>query len=509
MDILETRAKLLGSLLLFTKVFFEEITKRRFIISNPFHGESHMVLICRELTKVFNLETKNLMINMPPGWGKSEHCKMFVAWALARYPDCNFLYISKDHDLSAKHTSGIKNIIDSSLYRSIFDSKLLRDTNAKDFFKTNAGGTIAAFGSSGGVTGHDAGLPSVNRFSGAIIIDDIHKPEDVHSDSCRERVWRNYFETIMPRRRDFKNVPIIFIGQRLHEDDACQRIINGTDGLNWRHLTIEALSEDRHSRYPEICSSDDLINMERFSPYVFHSQYQQNPIPAGGGLYKADNFVILPSIPNNILKTFITCDTAETQDKYNDATVFSFWGVYKINDLGVETDVFALHWLDCMEIRIEPKDLESEFINFYNECMSFKIKPSLVAIEKKSTGVTLISNLKTLRGINILEVNRGKNSGSKSDRFISIQPYVNNKLISFDSAASHTSMCIAHCIKITANNAHRHDDIADTLYDAVKIALIDKFIINSVNKSRRSVVNFSQNYNSIKRYRGEVYDSRR
>jgi hypothetical protein len=32
--------------------------------------------------------------------------------------------------------------------------------------------------------------------------------------------------------------------------------------------------------------------------------------------------------------------------------------------------------------------------------------------------------------------------------------------------------------KITANDAHRHDDICDTLYDGVKIALIDKSLHN-------------------------------
>ena len=36
--------------------------------------------------------------------------------------------------------------------------------------------------------------------------------------------------------------------------------------------------------------------------------------------------------------------------------------------------------------------------------------------------------------------------------------------------------------KITANNTHRHDDIADTLSDAVRIALIEKTIYANVNK---------------------------
>ncbi len=33
---------------------------------------------------------------------------------------------------------------------------------------------------------------------------------------------------------------------------------------------------------------------------------------------------------------------------------------------------------------------------------------------------------------------------------------------------------IEHMRKITANDTHRHDDVCDTLYDAIKIALIDK-----------------------------------
>ena len=35
--------------------------------------------------------------------------------------------------------------------------------------------------------------------------------------------------------------------------------------------------------------------------------------------------------------------------------------------------------------------------------------------------------------------------------------------------------------KITANETHRRDDIADTFADAVKIALIDKTILTAVN----------------------------
>jgi predicted phage terminase large subunit-like protein len=114
-------------------------------------------------------------------------------------------------------------------------------------------------------------------------------------------------------------------------------------------------------------------------------------------------------------------------------------------------------------------------MHFYSQCSRFYKKPSFIAIEKKSTGTMLISILKDFRGLTIHEVERTKASGNKTARFLEIQPYVATKLISLPKYANHTSLCIEHCRKITANNTHRFDDIADTLYDAVKIALIDKY----------------------------------
>ena len=42
------------------------------------------------------------------------------------------------------------------------------------------------------ITGFDAGLPGLDRFSGAIIYDDAHKPDEATSDVMREAVIENY-----------------------------------------------------------------------------------------------------------------------------------------------------------------------------------------------------------------------------------------------------------------------------------------------------------------------------
>ncbi len=81
-----------------------------------------------------------------------------------------------------------------------------------------------------------------------------------------------------------------------------------------------------------------------------------------------------------------------------------------------------------------------------------------------------------MRGLTVRAIERSRASGSKTDRFLQLQPLIASKLISFTKNALHVDMCITHMSKITANNTHRHDDICDTAYDACKIALIDKTI---------------------------------
>lgn len=475
-DIDLARIDLLENFFLFNRVFFEKKTAREFLVSKPVGNISHFLEIAAELTEVFNLKTRRLAINCPPGWSKTELCKSFVCWAMAHYPDSRFLYISYSHELASAHTHSIRQTMTMPLYKQLFGVEIARDSSAKDFFQTVQGGAVAAFGSSGAITGRDAGLPGLSRFSGAVIIDDIHKPDEVHSDTIREKVKRNYFETIETRLRGF-NVPIILIGQRLHEDDLFAHLDDGADGQDWKKVIIKALDDAGNARYPEVMPKEQLLIKKDKQPYVFSSQYQQNPIPAGGALYKEDWFPLLDETPK-ILATFVTGDTAETEKEWNDKTVFSFWGLYKVEFKNIAVDdLYALHWINCVQHNVEPKDLEELFLDFWATCMRYPVKPQFAAIEKKSTGVTLLSVLKKIQGLKTIDIERTAASGTKSDRFIDLQPFIASKQVSLPSYAKHTRMCLEHMRSITANNTHKFDDIADTCYDAVKAALIEKTII--------------------------------
>ncbi len=488
MDSIEqTKYELLGSLLLFTQTFYKLRTGRDFELSNPIGRESHYITVCRELTSFFNLKTKRLLINIPPGHGKSVLLKHFIAWSLAHYPDCNFLYISHTHSLAATHTAEIKEIISMPHYKKLFGVEIRRDSSAKDNFKTIAGGCVRAYGSKGAVTGQDAGLPNLSRFTGCVIMDDMHEPDEVHSPTIRDTVIRIYNQTIKPRPRG-NNVGFIFLGQRLHQLDLPGYLLAGEDGYEWKKVVLKAIDEAGNVLDEEKKSKQDWLIEKNKNKYMFWSQGQQEPQPDGGGIFEGKDFPLLEEEPK-ILATFITADTAETDKDCNDATVFSFWGLYKIIQNNIETNLYGLHWIDCLEIRVEPKDLHPQFLDFYAKCMRHSVKPYMAAIEKKSTGVTLLSILKTMQGLQVVDIERTRASGNKTSRFLSIQPIQASKRISLPANAEHTKKCITHCESITNNATQAHDDIADTMYDAVKIALIDELVIRSANNSHKQIAN--------------------
>jgi hypothetical protein len=472
----ETRAKLLGSLLLFTRTFYKIRTGREFTLSVPLNRECHYITVCRELTKVLRLEVQYLLINMPPGHGKSELLKHFIAWAYAHYPDCAFIYISYGASLAAEHTYDIRNIMQLNEYQDLFSVSIKADSKAKGLFRTNAGGILAARGSEGAITGLDAGLPNLDRFSGGFIMDDMHKPDD--GDTTRIRINNNYHTTIKTRKRGTSTCGI-FIGQRVHEDDLPANLINGFDGHEWKKIIIPSVDDNGHALAPNIITKEELDIYKETSPYIFYSQYQQQPQPAGGSLFKKEWLQLLNFEPK-FDATFIVCDTAETEKTYNDATVFSHFGLHKIIHNGIDSGIYGLYWIDCLEIRVEPKDLQDQFIQFYSKAMRHEVKPRYVAIEKKSTGTTLVSTVSTFPGLITIDVTPQPGAFyTKTGRFINIQSYIASKLISLPLHSNHTDMIIEHMAKITANQTHKHDDIADTLAYGIKLALVDKIIINS------------------------------
>lgn len=511
-DLLQRKTQLWGSLLLFTQTFYKIRTGRDFLIGAPLGRESHYISMSRELTKLFRLQISDLGINIPPRYGKTELLIHFIAWALARYPDCNFLYLCYSRELAQKATQTIREIITLPLYRQLFGVQIKEDVDSKHNFETTAGGAVYASGTAGTITGRGAGIKGVlDRFSGCMIIDDPIKPDEATSDTVREGVNNWMDNTAWSRLNNGDNTPIVAVGQRTHESELFAKLYKDE---KFPRLILSVIDVAGNALCPTTHDLAQLLKMKERSPYVFAAQYMQDPQPAGGGIFKPE-WIYLTDDDPEILYTFITADTAETEKTYNDATVFSFWGLYKINDFNIPTAEWALHWIDCLEIRVEPHLLESEFMAFYTQCARYKLAPKSIAIEKKSTGVTLISSVKKLRGIEVIDIERNtveniqRHAVSKTERFLVAQPYLAQRQISMPRYGKHTHQVLEHLRKITANNSHRFDDIADTMADAIQIGLIDqRFKARFGDKliKQSAVVNkIGSHYNNINNLRNAAW----
>jgi hypothetical protein len=517
----------------FQKYFFYLRRRQQFQISQPICRQSHHLILADLVPDIISHKLNRLLIRMPPRSGKTEWAVGLCAYGIAFYPDSEFIYASYSHVVASEQTDKIKKIVQLPEFKMIFGVEVSTDSRAKDHFKTNSGGSVIAAGVGGSIVSFGAGRFHGDDFGGLIIFDDIHKPEDVHSDVIRQRNKAWFPETLKTRLNNPRMTPMIGIGHTLHEDDILSNlartgnpeVIEKFDTEEWTDICIQALDVNGHSFYPEKYTPEKLIEMSKVNEYVYWSQYQQRPQPAGGSIFKHDKIKILDEIPDNIVVTFITVDTAETSKTYNDATAFSFWGLYKIKENGRETDVYALHWLNAWEIRVEPSELEENFMQFYFECCRFTPSPVVVGIEKKSTGTTLLSVLQKLSKLYVVDtiphrtntkapqnysedLKRALNRSNKIDGFLACQSYVHSGRVTFIKNSKISDLCINHLTKITANDTHSHDDLADTMRDAINMGLMSNFVINlapsstqapGVIKGYRAILPRPEYHNAIRR----------
>lgn len=483
----------LRDFLTFIKYFYHLRTGREYRISQPVGREPHQITMCKQVPRIINHELNRILFRIAPRYGKTEFMIHLNAYCIAYFPGSNYIYASYAADLAVKQTKTIRNIIELPQFEQIFGVTLDKTSKASDDWMTNTGCRMIGMGAGGPVTGNGAGIRFSDQFGGFITLDDLHKPIEVTHEKSRQEIKDWVPNTLLTRLNNPEKTPIVGIAQALHEDDAFENLIiigtdkhpaNPLDTKKWEVICLDGLDEANNALDPGMHDVAAHIKMRDEQPYMWWAQYQHKPMPPGGSLFKEEWFQYYSENPQ-IITTFITVDSADTDKNWNDATVFSFWGYYHINHGGIQTDIKALHWLDCWELRVEPHELLSKFEQFYLNCCRFHVRPSVVGIEKKSSGITLLSVLNKFQGIRIVDtidyridplLKESMKRAKKADRFLACQQYVSNKLITFTTGMKHASMCIEHLLKITANDSHAFDDIADTMADAIYMSLITDFV---------------------------------
>lgn len=376
---------------------FPQFIEQVFATTNPgteYLPNWHIDLVGEYLQAAQRGEIKRLLINIPPRYLKSQSVSVaWPAWLLGHDPSRRIIASSYASGLAIKHSTDCRLVVESEWFNSCFpDFELAPDQNEKAKFQTTQRGHRIATSTGGTLTGEGGNF---------LIVDDAHKPGEVLSDVMRQRVLDWFDQSFISRLDDKKHGVIVVIMQRLHEKDLCGHLL-AKGGWEWLKIPAIAEEDEEINRYgvhvvrhrgdvlhSERENADDLERLKiEMGSYVFAAQYQQNPVPAEGGMVQYAWFrrYATPPDEGRVIQSWDTAIKA-TQD--NDYSVCTTW-----------RELDGKHYLlDVHRQRLEYPDLK-------RHVMAHAAKYSAIAvlIEDKASGQSLIQDLQRETALPIIPV---------------------------------------------------------------------------------------------------------
>lgn len=465
----------------FARYFMKKMDSTKFILSD------HHKVMSQTLQRVFDGEIKRLIINVPPGFTKTELAvKFFISRGLALNPASKYIHLSYADALALLNSVGIRDIVTHPDYGSLWPTEIRVDAKSKKIWTTKAGGGMLAVAAGGSVTGFRAGRMDKEKFTGAMIIDDPIKPDDAFSETIRNGINRRFTNTFASRLAH-EEVPIIVIMQRIHEDDPTGFLLKGGTGELWHHLClpVEIPEEDDQKDYPKEYThgipiahnlppgpiwpfkknKEEIATMRTSDPYTCASQYDQDPVPLGGGMFKEAWWKYY--VPNTIIPEyrFITGDTASKIKEVNDYSVFQCWG-YKEGNIYL-LDQIRGKW-EAPELRMNAKAFWIKHYGTGAAATTNRLRE--MKIEDKASGTGLIQDLarSTKPPIPVTAIQR---STDKVQRANDVIPFIASGRVYLPTEAEWLSDYLDEFRKFTAVMTHKHDDQIDPTMDAIDHAL--------------------------------------
>lgn len=389
---------------------FSAFVKKAFLSLNPQEEYKHswyIDYICQHLEECANGKIKRLDINIPPRSLKSFIVSIcFPAWVLGKDPSKKFICCSYSASLSNEMNDKTRSIVKQDWYRYCFpefsldESKnTLKTKDTQKEFTTTMGGGRYSTSTRATATGKGADF---------IICDDILNPDEANSDIKREGAISWVKSTLFSRFNDKKKGVIIGVAQRLHERDFTGQITK-----NWTKIILPSRFEEEKvfefgSINKKVASGEylhpDRFNEEEFNEtkeqmgsIFFNAQYQQNPAPDNGNVFKLKWFNRYDSMESN--ETYISIDTACKPGQENDPSAFTIW---QKKDNSWYLKHVVNEKLEYHELKAKAKSLIEAH------------KPRVTLIEDKSSGQSLIQDLRKELNANIIAINPTSDKKSRA-----------------------------------------------------------------------------------------------
>lgn len=264
----------------------------------------HHRIIIAAIERTINRPFGRLLIQAPPGSAKSSYASVVLPpYVMGRQPKFKFILTSYASELAWVQSGRAMQIIEQEKYRRLawaYAAELVLEKKAQAHWGLNNGSECIAAGLMAGITGH--------RADGWVIDDPVAGQKEADSPSNRNDVWNAYKGDLLTRVKP--NAWGILIQTRWHEDDLAGRIlpenykgqsgmIKCRDGLEWEVLNIPAKAchpDDPLGRqlgeylWPEWFPPRHWQIFENGDARTWSSLYQQNPTPAGAGMFKKEMF---------------------------------------------------------------------------------------------------------------------------------------------------------------------------------------------------------------------------
>jgi predicted phage terminase large subunit-like protein len=303
----------------------------------------HIMKMVDALQRVADGTLKRLIINIPRRHGKTETtCKLFPAYFLGMHPTRHVILGAFGEDLVNKASRRLRRRIRSKRYMEFFPGvELAKDARAVEEWE------LAGF--EGGFKGVSVGSGVVGYGADLMIIDDPHKGRKEADSQVERDAVGNWFESEMfpclePNPLE---AAIVVIHTRWHEDDLTGRLLEKmrSDPLADQYETIQlsALSGPAEDiplwpeRFPKEAYYSIRANM---TAREWQSQYQCNPVPPDGTLFKKKDFVFSPSAPQD-LQWIRVWDLATSSLQTADRTVGALMAVDSQKNYWIRDIVFG------------------------------------------------------------------------------------------------------------------------------------------------------------------------
>ena len=354
----------------------------------------HIDAIAHELQRIIDGENTRLIVNLPPRYLKSTIIAVsFPAFLLGHQPTRRIICISYSEGLAAKHAADFRSIVESAWYRRIFPNmELARATDME--VHTTCRGYRKATSIAGTLTGLGGDL---------FIIDDPQKPVDAQSDARRDALNRWFSNTLISRLDNKRTSGIVIVMQRVHLQDLVGYLTDQSD--EWKVLSLPAIAEvdemvavterrfqKRHAGEALHPAHESIAMLERLrdtmAPDDFAAQYQQLPVPPGGGMIRREWLRYYDEAPNrwSANKVLISVDTASKAGAQNDWSVATVWYVVKEH----------YYMIDMMRGRFEYPSLREGLLT-----LAKRHRPTSILIEDTGVGTALGQEFKAAAHYNV------------------------------------------------------------------------------------------------------------